>query len=196
VPGENAYFYFAGTAGQNIGLGLTALTLSPSSQSYVVVYVYDPIGTFLTSGACDISNPGGGCQFSLLNLPSSGTYSVQIMPGAQQTMSFKFTASQNVAGTLALNTPRSVTLVAGQNTALTFTATAGQTVAVSATSIVTTPAGQSVTLNVYNASGTSVGSASGTSNATANLTNLAAGTYTVVIVPDYAASATMQVKIQ
>jgi hypothetical protein len=41
-----------------------------------------------------------------------------------------------------------------------------------------------------------VGSTSGTGSATLNLTNLAAGNYTVVVVPDYAAAATMQVTIQ
>ena len=194
VPGQIAYYTFAGTAGQNLGLGLTGLVLTPSSQQTdAVVYVYQPNGTQLSYVACYISNPG--CQLSLTNLPVTGTYSMKVVPGTLQTMSFSLTPSQDVSGTLALNTPQAVTLVSGQNTWLTFTATAGQTVAVSASSVVTTPSGQNVTLTVYNSSGTSVGSASGTGNATANLINLAAGTYSVLIVPAYGSSATMQVTL-
>jgi YD repeat-containing protein len=197
-PGENAYLYFSGTAGEDVGFGLTGLTLSPtiSGDTYVLYYVYGPTGTELAYNYCYISSPGEGCQISLLNLPTTGTYFVELVPFAQQTMSFNFTASQNLAGTLALNTPQSVNLLSGQDTALTFTATAGETVAVSATSIVTAPSGQTVTLNVYNASGTSMGTASGTaSSETVNLANLAAGTYTVVIVPTYGATASMQVTL-
>src|SRR6185312_2078878 len=196
VPSENAYFYFSGTAGQDVGLGVTGLTLSPSSPAYAYMYVYGPTGTQIAfNGNCYFNNPGGDCNISLLNLPSTGTYSVKLMPSGQQTMSFNFTASQNVAGTLALNTPQGVTLVPGQDTSLTFTATAGQTVAVGATSIVTTPASQAVTLAVYNASGTSVGSTTGTGSAAVNLVNLAAGTYKVVVIPNYGVSATMQVTL-
>jgi hypothetical protein len=195
VPGENAYFTFSGTAGQDLGVGLTNLTLSPGSPNYVTVYVYKPDGTQLTYQYCYLTSPGAGCQLSLTNLPTTGTYKIQVVPSATQTMSFKFTPSQDVAGTLVLNTPQNVTLVSGQNTWLSFTATAGQTVAVSATSIVTTPASQSVTMTVYNSSGTSVGSATSSGNSvTVNLPSLTAGTYSVLIVPAYAASATMQVE--
>jgi RNase P/RNase MRP subunit p29 len=197
VPGQYAYFTFSGTAGQDLGLALTGLTLTPSSQgTSALVYVYEPNGTtLLTDGYCYTTNPGAGCQFSMTNLPVTGTYTIKVMPGTQQTMSFNLTASQDVSGTLALNTPQAVTLVPGQNTWLAFTATAGETVAVSASSIVTNPSGQTVTLTVYNSSGTSVGNASGTGSTTANLTNLAAGTYSVLIVPAYGASATMQVTL-
>jgi len=194
VPGQYAYYTFSGTAGQSLGLALTGLTLTPSSQqTYALVYVYEPNGTtMLTYAYCYTSSPGAGCQLSLTNLPVTGTYSIRVEPGSLQTMSFNLTSSQDVTGTLALNTPQNVTLVPGQNTWLSFTATAGQTVAVSASSVVTNPAGQAVTLTVYNSSGTSVGSASAAGSATVNLINLAAGTYSVLIVPAYGASATLQ----
>jgi large repetitive protein len=196
APGQYAYFTFSGTAGQDLGIALTGLTLTPSSQqTYALVYVYEPNGTQLGYAYCYTSNPGAGCQLSLTNLPVTGSYTIKVEPGTLQTMSFNLTASQDVSGTLALNTAQNVTLVPGQNTWLSFTATAGQTVAVSATSIVTNPSGQSVTLTVYNSSGTSVGSVSGTTSATVNLANLAAGTYSVFIVPAYGASATMQVTL-
>jgi len=45
-------------------------------------------------------------------------------------------------------------------------------------------------------SGTQVASTSGTTQATLNLTNLVAGTYSVLIVPQLAATATLHVQIQ
>lgn len=198
APGQNAYFTFSGVAGQDLGIALTGLTLTPSSQQTdAIVYIYEPNGTtVLTYGYCYITNPGAGCQFTLTNLPVTGNYSIQVMPGTQQTMSFNLTASQDVTGTLALSTPKSVTLVPGQNTWLTFNATAGQTVAINATSIVTIPANQNVSLTVYNSSGTSVGNATGAGNATVNLATLSAGTYSVLIVPAFGATATMQVTLE
>jgi YD repeat-containing protein len=196
APGQDGYFTFSGTAGQDLGMALTGLTFTPSSGGpYALVYVDEPSGTQLTYGYCYPSNPGGGCQFSLTNLPTTGTYTVRIVPEGQQTMSFTFTTSQDVSGTLALNTPQNLTLVPGQNTWLKFTATAGQTVAVSASSIATTPSGQNVTLTILNSSGTAVGTAMSTSSATVNLPSLAAGTYSVLIVPSYGASATLQVTL-
>jgi hypothetical protein len=195
-PGQYAYFYFSGTAGQNLGIGLTGLTLTPSSQqNYAVVYIYEPNGTTLLTYNYYYTTTAG-LEFSLTNLPVTGTYRVQVMPGTQQTMSFNLTASQDVSGTLALNVPQNVTLVPGQNTWLTFTATAGETVAVSASSMLTNPAGQNVGLTVYNSAGTSVGSTSTTTGNTLTLTNLAAGTYNILIGPQYPATATLQVTYQ
>jgi RNase P/RNase MRP subunit p29 len=196
VPGQIAFFNFSGTAGENVGLGLTGLVSTPNTGDGAYVWVFQPGSTSGWRGVyCYPSDPG--CQISLLNLPTTGIYTVEVVTRtAQQTMSFTFTGSRNVTGTLALNAPQSVSLVPGQDTALSFTAAAGQTVAVSASSIVTTPANQSVALTVYDASNTSVGSTSGRGSAILNLTNLAAGTYMAVIVPSYAAAATMQVTIQ
>jgi hypothetical protein len=98
-----------------------------------------------------------------------------------------------------MGTPTSVNLaVPGQNALLTFVATAGQTVTLSIASTVTTPAGKPVLVYVCNASGTQVGSKSITSSTTATLSlpSLSAGTYTIFVVPQYAALATFQLSLQ
>ena len=79
---------------------------------------------------------------------------------------------------------------------MSFTATAGQTFALNMGSIVTTPSSKSVTMSVFNPSGSQIASASNTTGATLNLTNLAAGTYHVLLAPADAATATLNVKVQ
>jgi hypothetical protein len=197
VQGQNGYFTFAGTAGQNLGLALTNLALTPSSVTSVSVSVDRPDGASLMSATtCSVSSIPG-CQLSLRNLPVSGNYVFRVVPNGQATMSFKTTLSQNVSGALSLGVPMNVNLaVPGQNALLTFTATAGQTVAFNMNSIVTTPAGKTVYAYVYNASGTMVGSLGSSANGTSNLTNLAAGTYSVLIAPQFAVTATLQVRLQ
>jgi YD repeat-containing protein len=196
VQGQNGYFIFAGTAGQNLGLGLTGLAFTPTSTSYLYMYVDKPDGTnWMSASICYASNLPG-CQLSLRNLPATGNYTVRIVPGGQSTLRFNLTLSQDVSGVLSAGTPLNTNLSSpGQNALLNFTATAGQTLALNVGSIMTTPANTSVYTYVYNAGGTQIGSMSGTTSTTLNLTNLAAGTYSVLIVPLNAATATAQVAL-
>lgn len=194
-PGQNAYFQFSGTAGENVGIGFTGLTVSVSNS--VDIWVTQPNGNFLVNTSIVTNYPG--TNFNLLNLPVTGTYEIEVFPtSAQQTMSFNLTLSQPVTGSLSLNTPQSVSLVAGQYTWLSFTATAGETVAMNESSIATTPAEQNVQLTVYSSSGASIGSvgSGGGSSATLSLTNLAAGTYYVMASPGNAAATTLQITPQ
>jgi hypothetical protein len=134
---------------------------------------------------------------ALRNLPQTGTYTLVMDPVGQQTMSFNVAASQAVTGTLTAGTPQSVTLSQpGRYAVLSFTATAGETVALTFGSITTSPASQSVSVTVYNSSGTQVTGANSTTGTTLNMTNLSAGTYTVVVIPNYAATASLQVSYQ
>jgi hypothetical protein len=111
-------------------------------------------------------------------------------------MSYGITLSQDATATLTSGTPQSVTLSApGENALDTFTLTSEESVTVNVSSIVSTPANTTVTATVYNASGTSVGSGSGTTSFTISLPNLAAGTYKVLTVPEFGATATMQVTL-
>jgi hypothetical protein len=105
-------------------------------------------------------------------------------------MSFSVALSQDVTGALATGAPYSVSLASNQNAMLTFVATAGQSASLTMSSISTTPSGKSVTVSVFNPSGTQVASTSGT---TLNLTNLVAGTYSVLIAPADGAAASLQV---
>ncbi len=198
VPGQYADFTFSGTAGQDLGVAITGLTLTPSSQqTYALVYVYEPNGTQLTYAFCYTTNPGAGCQLSLTNLPATGSYTIKVEPGTLQTMSFNLTASQPVSGTLVLNTAQTVTLAStGQIAWFTFSITSAQTVTVTTSGITTTPASTSYTVTVYNSGGSSVGSTSTTTGNTLTLTSLAAGTYNILVSPQYPATGSLQLSYQ
>jgi hypothetical protein len=198
VAGQNAYFTFSGTAGQDLGIALTGLTFTPSSgETYAMVVVDEPNGTQLAYTYCYTTNPGGGCELSLTNVPTTGTYTLRIVPEGQQTMSFGLTASQDVTATLTLNTPQNVSLPqTGQNAWLTFTIASEQTITVTTTGINAMPANTTYDIVVYSSSGSSVGSTSTTSGDTLTLSDLAAGTYNVLITPQYPATSSVQVSYQ
>jgi hypothetical protein len=191
VLNQYAYITFAGTAGENVGIGIRALSLPSDYLAYATVY--KPDGSALTSQLqCNEGN--GGCSFALLNLPTTGTYSIIVRPAtAPSTMSFRITISAPYTTPITLGTPQSVTLTEGQFVWSSFTLPATQNVAVTLSSYVTSPAGAGRAIAVRNSSGTSVGSTTGT---TLNLTNLPAGTYTLSIGPNYGVSATMTVNVQ
>jgi hypothetical protein len=176
------------------------MALSPSTPNYypIIGYVYKPDGSLLVNPYCYTTNPGPGCNATMLNLPQTGTYPVRIDSPAQQNMSFQLSIVPAVTATLVSGTPQSVSLsIAGQFEVLSFTATAGQSATLQLGSVSTVPSGQSVLATVYNPSGGQVTSltSSGTS-VSVSLTNLSAGTYKVVVVPNYAATATAQVSLQ
>jgi trimeric autotransporter adhesin len=192
VAGQNGYFTFSGTAGENLGLGLTALTLTPGSPGYAYLRVFAPDGSQLSGVWCYTTNTG--CQVPLRNLPATGTYRIQFDPDPQQTMSFTLTLSQAVTGTLAGGTPLPITLsVPGQVAVVTFTATAGQSIPLTIGSPSLTPSGNSAQVWVYNPAGSAIQFVSvSTSPVTLNLTNLTAGTYTVLVAPTNAATGSLQ----
>ncbi|MHB8744482.1 MAG: hypothetical protein ACYC9L_15360 [Sulfuricaulis sp.] len=196
AAGQYGYVSFNATAGQNLGLGLTGFTFTPMAVYYAYATVYKPDGSYLTATYCYASQ--NGCDFNLATLPQSGTYSVVVQPmvGGNATMSFNATLTAHVTTSLVTNTPYTLNLAQpGQEGLLSFSATAGQYVAIAVGGINTTPSGNAEWIYIYKPDGTSLTSAYTTSGYTLNLTNLVAGTYTVSIVPDYAATATMQVTL-
>jgi trimeric autotransporter adhesin len=194
APGQDAYFSFTATAGENLSLALSGLSLTPSSVTSAYVTVTGP-SSYSTSAYCYTSN--GGCEVPLKNLPTTGTYNVTVTPEGAATMSFAATLSANVTGALATSSPQNLSLAAtGEEASLTFTATAGETVALYIGGITSTPTNTSYTVTVYNSAGTSVASGSGTTGTTLNLPNLAAGTYSVMITSTAPATATMQATLE
>jgi hypothetical protein len=195
VPGQYGYFLFSGTAGQSLALALTSLTLNPTSAGNIYVAVNEPNGTRLAYAECYTSQ--GSCELDLPNLPVTGTYTLTIEPPGQTQIGFTETLSQDLGGTLALNTPQNLTPSAvGQNAWLTFTIASAQTVTVTDSSISSSPASTTYAMTVYNSAGTSMGTASSTTGTTLTLTNLAAGTYNILISPGFPATATLQVNYQ
>ncbi|HWZ63577.1 MAG TPA: IPT/TIG domain-containing protein [Steroidobacteraceae bacterium] len=200
-PGQNAYLTFQGNAGQYLSLPLTNFTLTPSTTTSLTATAYTPTGTQV--GYVNCSVPSLGCELYVANLPVTDTYNVTIVPSSSplDTMSFSVAEPAPVTGTLALSTPTNESLsVVGQIANLSFTTTATETVTVSIGSIATTPSGNSITAFVYNSSGTNVGpyygsSGSATQPITITLTNLPAGTYSLVIYPQLPTTETMQVTV-
>jgi hypothetical protein len=195
VPRQNGYFTFSATAGDDLALAVTGLALSPSSPNYVRVWVNRPDGYSVTSFYC-YTTTTPGCSTALMDLPLTGTYTVLVEPQGPSTMSFSIALSTDITGTLTAGTPMSLTFAApGQNALPSFTATAGQTVALQLGSVSTTPSGKTLALTVYNASGAGIASGSTASQTTLNLTNLAAGTYRVLVVPPDASTGSAQLTL-
>jgi len=194
VPGQNAYFTFSGTAGQTLGLGITELSLTPSSGS-VPILIKKPDGTNLMSSFTCSTFDSPGCQKNLRNLPATGTYRIEVDNADTSNMSVKMTLSAAVTDTLTLGgSAVNLNLAApGQNAMLTFTLPTTQTVALNFGSIATTPAGKQTEVALYNSSNTLVQSwsASTPTVKTMNIVNLAAGTYTVLFSSPYAAPVTL-----
>ena len=195
LPGENAYLTFNGTQGQDLTLAVSQLAFAPGSVNNATVIVTKPDGTPYPSGICYTSSTPG-CTVSLGSLPQTGTYTVAVEPDGMATMAVALAIPPDVAGSLTLNNPTTVTLSSGQEAALTFVATANESVILSVSSIVTTPANNAVIFYVYNSSGTLVTQTSMTANGTLNLGNLAAGTYSVIVAPNSSAAGSMSVDLQ
>ena len=197
VPGQFAYFTFVGTAGQSVGVGLTALNLTPSSAANSVgISITKPDGSYYTSGTCYLGTTPG-CQMSLRNLPQSGTYQLVVTPNGPATETLGMVLSQDQTGSLTLGTAATVNLTsAGQNGLFTFTLSGSQAIVLSGASIATTPANTPVTIYVYDANGNLVQYASMSSSGIMNLGVLAAGTYSVLIVPNNAATGSMSLTVQ
>ena len=196
--GQPAQMTFNGIAGQNLGLGITGLTLSPSTLTSTQVAVYFPNGTLwngLNATGCDATAPG--CELILSNLPMTGTYSVVMSPTSGitgGTGSFTATLSSDVTGALTAGIPFNLNLSrAGQNGRLTFSGTAGTSPTLTFSAISTIPAGQSVNFTVYQPNGSFF---TGVSGATFVLPSLpATGTYTLFVDPSFGATAMLSVTL-
>lgn len=121
--GKRGMVVFQGIAGQNLGLGISGLALSPATGSNLNATVYRPDGQ---TGVCDFNStaPGGSCD--LQNLPASGTYAIVLNPG-NASATFSLTLSSDVLATLQPNGSPQVfsTLRPGQNARLRFAGVAG-----------------------------------------------------------------------
>jgi YD repeat-containing protein len=194
VPGQAAYLSFPGTAGQNYGFGLTQLNLVPSSVASASANIVEPNGTALTALTC-YSTASPGCAVSLTNIPLTGTYSATLYPSGQATMGLAVTLSQDITTTLALNTPDSIALsAAGQDALVTFTVAAGQSASLNTSSLSTSPGSTAVIFYIYNSAGQLVTQTSLAATGTV-LGSVAAGTYTVLVAPNSAATANLQLTL-
>jgi large repetitive protein len=195
AAGQNIYLTFQGTAGQTPSVTLTNVSQTPPTPRTVFGFRVDrPDGfNFINSQTgCDVTP--GSCAFNLSRLPQTGTYLITLGSQATQKEAATVQLLSDATGSLTLGTPYNLVLSApGQNAALTFTATAGQTAALTISSMVSSPANTSYSFLVLNATGGIVNSGSTSSGTNLSLNNLAAGTYTVFVWPNIAATTSMQV---
>jgi hypothetical protein len=219
APGMAMQYTFSATQGQNLGLALTGLTLSPASFNVAGVVLYNPdgtansnINTYTNNYICYsvVFNPTG-CSWDLLNLPQTGLYTLFIMQGMNSatparvdaaSMSATVSLSSDVSPAVIAGTPFSINLSrAGQNERLSVNAVAGHPLAVEIAGIATTPALAGMTAVVYDPSGTyvqSVNSNNG-SNSGGLLLYVASptvsGVYSIVIEPNNGATGTATVTV-
>jgi hypothetical protein len=190
VPGQTGYFTFSGTAGQNLGFAITNVVASIPVD--IRGQVLRPDGQVLHSFSC--SSWASGCGMRLPTLPQTGTYSITI-PSKTSLLSYILTLSPSVTGTLTSGIPLSLPLNSpGQYAVLDLSIASTQTVVLTLSSVATHPAGKTVTASVYNSSGALVATKSSTAASwTLTLSNLAAGTYSAVVVLADGATSTLQI---
>lgn len=193
LPGQIGVGSFTASAGDNLGMAITDVSVSPSGGA-VTFFFYDPSGNWLNQLTCS-PDQLPGCQLELANLPYTGTYRIIASPTTVATMGFKLRLTRHLTGSLAVGTPQNVSLIPGQYGALSFTATAGQSFAINVSSIASTPSGLPVRMTVYAANGTWVGGALTNFSPTLNLMSLGAGTYKLVVNTSNAAPVSMQVSL-
>lgn len=187
VAGKPVALTFDAHQGDTLELTFNDLTITGSSSTSMVANVYGPTGAQVLTYTCSTTNPGASCRLPLDNL-AVGTYSVVVSPPASSVISFNAILELDTIGPqLTPNVPTSVNLAAGEVERLTFTANAGDAVALQLSGVTTTPAGQSVYVQVYPPSevpgtNTLYTVFNTTTATTVNLTNLpASGTYTAVV---------------
>ena len=122
TAGKIAIFLFDGVQGQNLGLGVSAVTFTPSTGSGTI-YIKTPTGQDLSPS---LSFNSSGIRADLPTLPKTGTYAIVVIPSAS-TVSLSVTLSQDVTASLPVDgAALSLALRSGQKARYTFTGTAGQ----------------------------------------------------------------------
>jgi hypothetical protein len=132
VPGQNASFTFDGTAGQQVSLAVTGVSMTPTTNTNI--FIYNPDGSVLASDT--VYSWMNQIVIDALSLPSSGTYRVFADPGGASTGTLNLTIynAPDVTDTIAIGESKTVTLsVPGQRARVTFNATSGQTLGLNMT---------------------------------------------------------------
>ncbi|MGH9904025.1 MAG: hypothetical protein ACRD8U_00410, partial [Pyrinomonadaceae bacterium] len=125
-PGQIAAVSFDGTTGQRVSLGLSNVTIGPSSCCSTYVWINKPDGTTLLPTQ-DFGTSGAGTNSVIL--PVTGTQKIFIDPKAASTGDVTLTLSEDLAPPISINGPTvAMDFRAGQNARLTFDGTAGQRV--------------------------------------------------------------------
>ncbi len=185
--GQTARYIFAGTAGQQVNLGLTAVTVS---SSYITML--RPDGSSHATNSVGVA--GGSLDPSVL--PTTGTYTLVVDPAGVATGAVTLTLSSEITGTLSLNAaPVTVTLSRpAQNARLTFAGTVGQLATVRVTGN-TVPGLTTIRLLRQNGSYLTYTWSAAASFNLAQVTLPATETYTVFVDPSGVATGTLNLQV-
>lgn len=194
VKSQQVFATFTATAGESVAIGMTNMSMAPSGGQ-IVMTVLRPNGSGLNEIYCPL-NTLPGCQMHLRPLPTTGTYTIVLTPTTLATINATLRVSPPVAATLTPESPYGLTLgTPGQFAMLTFTATAGQTFAISASSITTAPLNRNVNLVLLGPNGSQIASSWHAASPYINAANLAAGTHTLLVYTNDAATSAMQINL-
>lgn len=176
--GQNARYFFTGTAGNTVSLQLSSVTIT---SGYVTLI--KPDGSVL-AGPTSFSTAGGVIDTQVL--PTSGTYALLVDPSTTYTGNVTLTLynTADVTGTITIDgsTVTPTLTVPGQRARYTFTGTAGQWVTLGLSSVSLT----SSTVSMLKPDGTTlvsttISTAGGSLDPTTALPTT--GTYTIVVDP-------------
>ncbi|MDS9991738.1 IPT/TIG domain-containing protein [Xanthomonas sp. A2111] len=195
--GQSAHFRFPATAGGHMGVAITGLSLSEGS--YVRVQAYSPTGVSVSDTSyCYVSD--GGCDIDFYNTVA-GDYSILVQPTTNgQTMQFTATLSSNAGIALQRGVAAPLELSRrGQDGLLTFTGSQGEKVTLQVSAQVTQPARGRVAYSVFKPSdrrrGYAISTITPTTAANVNLTLPEAGTYWILVDPDFGRSVSANVSV-
>ena len=189
---QNVRFVFDAAAGQRIGLGVTAFTLTPTTTAATSFKAYKPDGTQL--GSSDVAtcyaaiwwNPQANCDGEIA-ATVAGTYTLVSEVAFGFAGSFGLQLSSEVTGTLTADAGQTATLArVGQDARYTFSVSAGDSFGFALSGISAQPQAQSFVASIFKPDASLFASVSATqpSGAYLELGTLAtAGTYTVTLDP-------------
>jgi YD repeat-containing protein len=183
TPGQNAFYTFSGTAGQQVSINITSSTYTGCNA--LTVSILKPDNTTLASTS--LCNTAAGFLDSQ-TLPTTGTYTVKVDPQGATTGSVTLLLNSfaDVTGTISAGTALTATTTTpGQNALYTFSGTAGQQVSINITSSTYTGC-NALTVSILKPDNTTLASTSLCNTATGFLdsqTLPTTGTYKVKVDP-------------
>ncbi|KIP19226.1 IPT/TIG domain protein [Burkholderia sp. MSHR3999] len=185
---------FNANAGDTVALQMSSITTTPAGQG-VTFLVYRPDAGAITSNTTVYASfhMSGTQVLNLSNLPVSGVYTVIAAPDYGLPVSGQFSVVAGAAGTMTSGgaSQTYAANAAGENIYLSFTATQGANLELTLNNInITGATSNQFYVYVYTANGTQVAGFScyGTNpgaSCTQQLWYLTAGTYTVMVNPNY-----------
>lgn len=191
IPGEPLRYYFTGTAGQRIDVGISGVTFAATETSTLQLTLRRTDGNDVSSVACGQSD-GHACDMSVASLPSTGTYAVILKPPVNNITAGTFAVSTPLTGTFVMGDPAQTVAITrpGQTARYTFSGTAAQLLRLNWSSAIVQGTA-TVYATVLKPDGSTLSSGSFVNGATGGM-DIAAlpstGAYTVVFDPSRAAT--------